>query len=803
MAENTPKDFNIEKLIKENLDLKGELEGRNRLFDILTDSISDIVYILDPDANIVEVNRRVEDFGCQASDLKGKPFSNLVPDDYKEIANQIIIERRNQIRKVEGKVQLQYYQEVELPFEFESSDKRELKITGGSFVSNFNVRTIRIHKGESIKRNHVYTVGIARNISDQTNLEHELKEQINAKRELLDGLTQSGIDVAMVSVDNQLLNLTPGSALSAEEVKKTFCFTRFMERKSPCAYCKLEKAVETGNIQFSEMQSEDKSWYRIITVPHINPDGKTEKVIEIIQDITETKKTQKALEENEQKYRLLFENANDGILLMKDYVFTDANKKIETIFGAPLDEVIGNTPAFFSPPKQSDDSYSDEKALQYIDAALDGEPQIFEWVHRKKNGELVFAEVSLNRIYLNDESMIQAFVRDNTHRKAEEEERKKLESQLLQAQKMEAIGTLAGGIAHDFNNVLSPIISYAQLLERKLPIDDAKFKGYVKGIQTAAHRAAELVAQILNFNRKYPTKTEITNTLPIIKETIKLLRSALPSSINLMTTYKALNTHVRCDPTQLQQVIMNLGTNAGHAMREEGGILEMVVSNYTEYRDNSGIMQGQYLLITVRDTGVGMSPETLQRIFEPFFTTKEVGEGTGLGLSVSYGIISSLGGFIHPYSEPGKGSKFHIYLPLSRTKSIPAMRSFQDMPKGSETIMLVDDEEANVFSCTVLLEDLGYQVEGFTDSRKALQAFTENPDKYDLVFTDYTMPNLSGLKLTEKIKVIRQNAPVLLISGLSEAISDKEVFEAGIKQKLSKPIELFDLAIAVRKALDE
>ncbi len=469
------------------------------------------------------------------------------------------------------------------------------------------------------------------------------------------------------------------------------------------------------------------------------------------------------------------------------------NPAFERNTGYSRSEIFGQHPQILRSGKHNNDFYQNLWAI-----ITNGEIWTGNITNKRKDGKLIEEFATIFPV-LASSGEIKNFVavsHDIT-------EQNRIENQLRESQKMEAVGTLASGIAHDFNNILTPIFACSQLLERKLKNENDKIPQLINYIRKAAFRASSLVTQIQNLNRKHESKKVVVDTMPIIKETLKLFHSALPSTINIKASFEAISTCVLCDPTQIHQVIMNLGTNASHAMRGKNGTLEVKTSNYTETKGNLGIEKGNYLLITVRDTGVGMSQKTKERIFEPFFTTKKVGEGTGLGLSVTYRIIETLGGYIHVYSELNKGTKFHIYLPLDEGKPIEDSKTPEQILTGDETVLLVDDEELNVFSYSALLEDQGYTVDCFTESLKAYEAFISNPAKYDLILTDYTMPNMTGLKLTEKIREQNFETPVVLISGLSEVISDDDLEKAKIKKILSKPIDLYDLAVAVRNVLDK
>jgi PAS domain S-box-containing protein len=390
-------------------------------------------------------------------------------------------------------------------------------------------------------------------------------------------------------------------------------------------------------------------------------------------------------------------------------------------------------------------------------------------------------------------------------RKVMGEKKRELETQLQQAQKMEAIGTLAGGIAHDFNNILGGIIGYAELARMKVP-EGSNVIAYLDKMIKASDRAADLIKQILTLSRQHKQKQRPVQVTHIIKETLSLLRATLPSTIEIRQDLAKDAGVVNADPTQMHQVIMNLATNAGHAMQEAGGVLEVSLAN-VELDDLSVVKHldlnaGSYLRLTVSDTGHGMTSEIMERIFDPYFTTKDMGEGTGLGLSVTHGIVKTHRGTITVYSEPRKGTTFHVYLPLILEEERDEKESVVPLPTGSERILFIDDDDALVEIGGQILEQLGYEVVPEKSSEQALEMFRKQPDQFDLVITDMTMPHLTGDKLAQELMTIRPNIPVILCTGHSRLVSEEKAEEIGIKAFVMKPLVMRNLAETVRKVLD-
>jgi len=382
---------------------------------------------------------------------------------------------------------------------------------------------------------------------------------------------------------------------------------------------------------------------------------------------------------------------------------------------------------------------------------------------------------------------------------------KVLEDQLRQSQKMEAIGTLAGGIAHDFNNILFPIVGYAEMmLEEYQP--GTQGRQNLREILRATERARELVRQILTFSRKSPKELKPLKIQPILKESLKLLRSSIPTTIEIRENIQDTGP-IMADPTQIHQVVMNLCTNAYHAMRSRGGILEVA---FREAEKNPGIAPDIsrmtsvcYAVLSVRDTGIGMEKAVLSKIFDPYFTTKELGEGTGLGLAVVDGIVREHRGKIVVESEQGKGSLFQIYLPvLSVASHEVAVSDLKTIPTGSEKILVADDDAQIANLLKMMLEKLGYTVTVRYSSPDALEAFRMQPGNFDLVITDMTMPNMTGVELASELACIRPGIPVILTTGYSEMVSKETALSYGIREFLMKPVVRDDLAKAIRRVLE-
>ena len=384
---------------------------------------------------------------------------------------------------------------------------------------------------------------------------------------------------------------------------------------------------------------------------------------------------------------------------------------------------------------------------------------------------------------------------------------RKLEEQLRQAQKMEAIGTLAGGIAHDFNNILSIILGYVDLLFTESPEGTETWQN-LHDVLIACDRARNLVRQILTFSRKAERLLVPTDLVLLLKEDVRLLRAALPSTIEISARFeKQVEAKITGDPVQIHQMVLNVATNAAHAMGDRGGLLalklEGVEVGEKELPGNPDLMPGKYWLLSISDTGIGMDAETAARIFEPFFTTKTPGEGTGLGLSVVHGIVQSHGGAINVYSEPGNGTTFHIYLPVVQPEhGAEGEADATPLPGGSERILFIDDECNLADIGGRMLKRFGYQVTTASSSVTALKLYQANPYAFDLVITDQTMPFLTGSDLTQEMLRARPELPVILCTGFGISASEEMEMHPGVKEVLMKPLTMKKLIRTVRTVLD-
>ncbi|MDQ1333223.1 MAG: hypothetical protein QG552_173 [Thermodesulfobacteriota bacterium] len=517
------------------------------------------------------------------------------------------------------------------------------------------------------------------------------------------------------------------------------------------------------------------------------------------EDQTERKRSERELRESEERYRSLFEHSKDAILLTNpDGSILDANPAACEMFGRSLEEIrsLGRNGLvdMTGPHLQAPLSERMRKGSEMAEITM-----------LRANGDKFPVEIT-SAVFVDSsrQQKTSMIIRDITERVQAQEEQKRLEAQVRRAQRMEAISTLAGGIAHDFNNILSAVMGYAQLAQMKLGRESKPYAD-LKEVVQSANRAKLLIRQILAVGRSQDQERQSMQLKYIVKEALSLLRSTLPSTIEIRETYDKDIGIIDADPTQMHQVLMNLCTNAAYAMEKSGGILEVNLRN-AEFGTRNvelDLGPGGYLRLTVSDTGCGMTPEIIAKIFEPYFSTKEKGMGTGLGLSVVHGIVSQHGGVMTVESEPGKGSKFHVYLPLSQAEEQrPWPEEETPAPTGDERILFIDDEAALARMGKEMLQRLGYEVTSMTSSIEALALFRKDPKQFDLVITDTTMPHMPGDILAQEMMTIRPDIPIIICTGHSERMSLEKAKEMGIKAFLMKPMVMRDLAETVRKALD-
>lgn len=611
--------------------------------------------------------------------------------------------------------------------------------------------------------------------------------------------------VMVLDLNYRILAANPATlkltGMEADKIIGCFCYKIFHCGDHPSQGCPLERLLQATKPETIDIELEILNRTFMVSVtPVFDAQGALVKAIHIARDITERKEAEEGLRERKQFLSDIFNSIQDGIsILDTDLNIVRVNPAMERWFHYMLPLVgkkcyeayhVRKEPCKICPSQRT---LTDGQAAYEVGPRRGPAGEVIGW-----SGIYSFPLIDTKTGQLKG---VIEYVRDIT-------KQKQIEEQLQQMQKMEAIGTLASGIAHDLNNILTPIIGNTELAILTMP--PGSWQDNLNAVLVAAQRAKDMVRQILTFSRKGSPIRKPFRLQPLIKSAIKLLRSLLPASIEIRQNIDMACGPVLADATQIHQVIMNLCANACHAMQEKGGILEISLSEVKLIKDHDYqtviLPAGDFLLLTLKDTGHGMEKEVLERIFEPYFTTKSESEGTGMGLSVVHGIVKGHDGAIIAQSEPGKGSTFQVYLPRIEAVGIeisPDASGREPTPLGSERILIIDDEEPIIGMMNDILTHLGYRVTSLTNSTEALELFCAQPNDFDLVITDQIMPLLSGEELTEKMLAIRPDIPVILFSGNDFSMSEKKAQAIGARKFLLKPLAMNQLAVSIREILDE
>ncbi len=580
----------------------------------------------------------------------------------------------------------------------------------------------------------------------------------------------------------------------------------------------------------------EKWWGSYGFAPIREKDGRIVGAVVAGREITERKRLEEELARGRAELQSLFDSSNVGLVLFEarpPYTVITHNKFYQELFAEPYRTagMVGKNIYEYAPDIEAqgvvavlDEVARTGKPVQLFDFPYDSHPPKKSWFNWHLSpiiheGEVValaslsidvtsqhLAEDKLRKVHNDLELRVQARTQDleKAYQKVLEEMAQKnaLADQLRQAHKMEAMGTLAGGIAHDFNNILAAIIGFTEMAIDDVP-DRPLVEKNLQKVMTSATRARELVKQILAFSRKTKYERETLALTPVVQETVQLLRASIPATVDVTLSVTATSDTVIAAPVEVQQVVMNLATNALLAMQDRKGSLEIALSD-TDFEPDASTLDAtsrEYLQIMVKDTGVGMSPEVMKRIFDPFFTTREVGTGSGMGLAMVYGIVKDLGGSIAVESEPGQGSTFRIFLPKAKVETREEMKQAV-LPRGTERVLFVDDEAMLLEWGGETLQRLGYAVTAVADARQALEIFSADPSLFDLVITDQAMPQMPGSDLCSELLRIRDDIPVILCTGHSETVSPEKAREIGVREFLMKPVKRQELASVIRRVLD-
>ncbi|MGA8180825.1 MAG: PAS domain S-box protein, partial [Desulfobacterales bacterium] len=611
----------------------------------------------------------------------------------------------------------------------------------------------------------------------------------------LPGIVYRGYrDWSVDFIDNKIEHITGYTAEEFNTRKINWAGVIFPDdiQYASADFLKALKTEGQSYVREYRIKAKDNSIYWIQDRGQVVPNGEEDEYISgVFYDITRQKRT----EEESLLLATAIEHAAESVIISdKSGKIQYVNPAFEQLSGFSREDIVGQNFRILRSDKHDEAFY--KEMWEVISRGNIWSGYI---TNRIKDDTLREFETTISPV-LNSSGKIVSFVsvnRDVTQEKV-------LEAQLQQAHRMQSIGTLAGGIAHDFNNILSAIIGYTELTvdyveKGSLPYDN------LQEVLEAGNRAKDLINQILTFSRQSEQDLKPLQVKLIVNDALKLIRATLPSSIEIRTDLKS-DAAILGDQIKIHQILMNLCTNASHAMQEKGGVMSVSLS---EVEIDSGfifkhfdIKSGSYLKLSVSDTGHGMPPGLMEHIFDPFFTTKEKGQGTGMGLSVVHGIVKSHNGTIHAYSEPGEGSTFNVYLPVIERQLEQKIRGEKPIPLGTEHILFVDDEESLINMGKQLLVSLGYTVTSRINSLEAFELFKSRPNAFDLVITDLTMPNMAGDELALKIMSIRPEIPVILCTGFSTRITEEKAKGMGIKAFIMKPLIKKDIAETLRQVLD-
>lgn len=758
-----------------------ESEGRYRL---LAENVTDVIWIRDMNLNLTYISPSVKNQqGYTVEEAKVRTLEETWTPESLKYIGEVLVE------------ELEMEKDNQKDMSRSRTIEVETKCKDGSIIwTEAKMSFLRDKDGEPIG-----TIGVTRNITERKKGERALRESEATLRSIFRAApTGIGLvrDRVIKQVNERLCEMVGYSQKELLEQNARILYPT----DEDFGYVGREKYLQisekgTGTVETRWQRKDGKVIDVILSSTPIDPNDLSIGVTFTALDITVRKQAEEALQESEGKYRTVLEANPDAVVVYDiegNVIYF--NPAFTRIFGWTLEERIGKKMDVFVP----EEAWRETKMM--IKKVLAGERFSGIETHRyNQKGEIIPVSIS-GAIYKDQNGKPIGSVinlRDIT-------EQKKLESQLQQSQKMEAIGTLAGGIAHDINNILGIILGNTELAMDDIP-DWNPARLNLEEARIASLRAKDIVRQLLSFARKTEMEKKPTNIIPIVKESFKLLRSSIPTSIEIRQNISKDVDTILADSTQINQILINLCTNADHAM-PDGGIIEIILNNIeldeANTAQHSDLHPGRYVNLTVTDTGHGISQEVIDRIFDPYFTTKEVGKGTGMGLSVVHGIVKKHNGAITVKSEAGKGTTFSIFFPAVEKDAVIESEPTEKLPTGNEKILFIDDEPSIVNMTRQQLERLGYEVDTKMSSIEALELFRSKPDQFDLIITDMTMPSMTGDKLVKEVLNIRPDMPTIICSGFSDKIDAEKAKEIGAAEYVEKPVDKRNLAFKVRSVLD-
>lgn len=736
---------------------------------------SDVIYSIDPEFRIIDISPSVENvLGYKPDQLIGRPFHelNMLAPEYLEKAFS------DTMRVLSGETI------ASSMYEFIARDgtRRFGEVSGAPLIKDGKV---------------VATISVARDVTDRKENEKILQRELLFSESLINSLP--GIFYLFDEAGNLLRwnrNFETVSEYSASEIVEMTPLDFFAGDEKEYIAARIGKVFINGHADaeahFVSRSGKQTPYYFTGSLVDID---QAPHLIGMGVDITQIKEAEDALRKSHQQYRDVVENASDAIIILQDDRIVFHNQRAETLTGYSGDEL-------------ADIPFADFVVLEDKDALLDRYEQklngekfgaAYGFGIMDKHGQRHWVEANTAVVAWQEKPALQCFIRDVTMQK-------KLEAQLRQSHKLESIGILAGGIAHDFNNIIGIILGNTELAIYNIP-DWSPARKNLETARNACFRARDVVQQILGFSRRTEQELKPVLLREVIGESLTMLRSSIPASIDIQMNSTERSGAILADPIQIHQVIINLCTNAAHAMKEKGGIMEVNLKAVTlddvSVRLYAGLSPGPYMELMVRDTGRGIDPEILDRVYDPYFTTKDIGEGSGMGLAVVHGIVKNHGGAITVYSEPGKGTVFKILFPEIEAQPVSEKQRSEEAPRGKENILFVDDEPALVEIGEQILQHLGYAVTSKINPVDALELFKSDPYRFDLVITDMTMPQMTGKALVRELIGVRPDIPIILTSGYSDQIDDEKAREEGIRAYVMKPLNIAQLSNIIRSVLDK
>ena len=624
-------------------------------------------------------------------------------------------------------------------------------------------------------------------LEERAKTDSELRLERNKLKKILDA-TDDGVYIVSKDYDIEYVNPTIEKQFGPWKGHK--CHEYFHSRETPCPWCKNAEVFGGKSLRWEFHVAKNDRIYDLFDTPITNADGSVSK-LEILHDITDRVRA----EQERARLAVAIEQAAEGVVMTdRDGFILYVNPAFEQITGYSTTESIGKKTSILKSGKHDPSFYT-----QMWETISSGKVWKDVFINKRKSGELYHVDTTISPVR-GDGGLVTHYVGISRDITADLE----IEKRAMQSQKLQAIGTLSGGIAHDFNNILTAIIGHAEMAALDAP-SDSDIKHSLEQILNASARARDMVKRLLAFSRGSTMEQKPVNLSAVALETIKLLRSAIPSTIEIRKNIFDGHYMAMGDPTQIGQVMMNLLANAEHAMRKKGGVLEVSLNPIQVGEEPSmaalHLKPGPYGLLTVSDTGHGMSKDVMERIFEPFFTTKKLDEGSGLGLSVAHGIIAGMNGAMTVNSELEKGTVFKVYFPLLSGETEQGMVAEAPPMRGTETVLIVDDEPQLVDMWSRVLSRLGYTALRAISPMEGLRIFGSNDARIDIVVTDYAMPGMNGMDMAREMMKMRNGIPVILLTGYSSVVTQEEAKAAGIVEFAMKPVTTLEMSRMIRSAL--